>query len=147
MGLSKRHLDTQNETLPVHFDTLAQALKEGLPEALFAYLLGSAASSGTVAPRSDLDIALFLAPDKPADLSLYSRAQDACDRSVGPLRCDLGILNRAEPVYRFEALKGRLLFCRDRETWLRFYSRTCREYEHQLFHYEKQRRYRLESSR
>ena len=58
------------------------------------------------------------------------------------VRCDLGTLNGAEPVYRYEALKGKLLFVRDRERWLQFYSRTCRQYESQMFHYQKQLAYR-----
>ncbi len=147
MGLSKRHLDRQPEVFPVDPDGLGRTLQEALPEAVFAYLLGSASAGGAVPPHGDLDVAVFLAPNSRPDLSLYSRAQQACERSVGLVRCDLGILNRAEPVYRFEALKGRLLFCRDRETSLRFYSLSSREYEHQLFHYEKQRRYRLEAPR
>ena len=52
---------------------------------------------------------------------------------------DLGVLNEKEPVYRFEALKGRLLFTRDLECRLHFYSLTCREYEHWMFHYDKLR--------
>ena len=56
--------------------------------------------------------------------------------------CDIGFLNHAEPVYRFEALRGRLLFTRNVETYLRFFSLTCREYESQLADYERQYRYR-----
>ena len=59
---------------------------------------------------------------------------------------DIGILNGAEPIYRFEALKGRLLFCRDEERYLDFFSLTCREYESQIADYERQRRYRLEGA-
>ena len=119
---------------------------------MFVYLLGSAAS-GTVNAHSDIDFAAYLAaegnapaPPREVDrVSFYDRAAEVVERLVGAVRCDLGILNTAEPVYRFEALKGKLLFIRDREQWLRFYSITCREYEHQMVHYEKQRRYRLEA--
>ena len=38
----------------------------------------------------------------------------------------------------------RLVFTRNRETWLLFFSLTRRVYEHWMVHYEKQRRYRLE---
>jgi hypothetical protein len=48
-------------------------------------------------------------------------------------------------VYRFEALKGRLLFARDRDFLAEFHSLTCREYETQMIHYARQRRYRLEA--
>ena len=64
-------------------------------------------------------------------------------RSVVPdVRCDIGILNSAEPIYRFEALKGRLLFARDQERYVTFFSKTCREYESQMFDYERQLKYR-----
>jgi thiamine monophosphate kinase len=61
------------------------------------------------------------------------------------VRCDAGILNSAEPVYRFEALKGRLLFVHDRVGYAAFYSLTCREYESQMASYERQRLYRQEA--
>jgi len=147
MGLSKRYIDTQERRYSVDFDALRRALEDAVPEALFAYVLGSASSQGVVPPHSDLDIAFFLAGERRPELSFYSRVVEACESVVGPVRCDLGVLNRAEPVYCFEALKGKLLFCRDRESWARFYSRACREYEHWLLHYEKQRRYRLERLR
>ena len=143
MGLSKRYLDTNEQPLVFDPDELARTLEERVPEIIFAYLLGSAAD-GTVGPHSDLDLAVYL-EEKPT-LSLYTDIEKICSEVVGPVRCDIGIVNNAEPVFRFEALKGRLLFTRDRERWLTFYSRTCREYEHQLFDYERQRRYRLESA-
>jgi len=106
--------------------------------------VGSAAR-GVILAHGDLDLAVYCAEP----LSLQQRI--AVTGSVSDLhqgvRCDLGILNRAEPVFRFESLKGRLLFARDEETWLRFYSTTCREYESQMVHYERQRRYRLEQQR
>lgn len=104
--------------------------------------MGSA-KDGVVGPNSDLDLALFLltAPS----LTLYETVGRIVASHVGAgIRADIGILNQAEPVYRFEALKGRLLFCRDEERWLDFYSVTCRLYEHQMADYARQRRYRLE---
>jgi len=141
MGLSKRYLD--RNTSPVKFDPvdLADGLERECPEIIFSLLIGSAAD-GLINPHSDLDLAVFL-EDK-ASLSLYSRVNEICDKIVPGIRCDLGILNNSEPVFRFEALKGRLLFTRDQEVWLKFYSLTCREYEHWMYHYEKQKRYRLE---
>ena len=110
----------------------------------FALIVGSAAR-GVILAHGDLDLAVYCTEP----LSLQQRI--AVTGSVSDLyqgvRCDLGILNRAEPVFRFESLKGRLLFARDEETWLRFYSTTCREYESQMVHYERQRRYRLEQQR
>jgi predicted nucleotidyltransferase len=139
--LSKHYLDTQDEPTPVEADALSRLLAADFPQIGFAYLLGSAAR-GVIAPHSDLDLAVYcLEP-----LSLESRwtlVSGVEDLHRG-VRCDLGFLNYAEPVYWFEALKGRLLFVRDQEQWLHFYSLTCRLYESQIFHYERQRRYRLE---
>jgi len=142
MPLSKRHLDTQEQATPVDADAMAKVLSEEFPQIAFALLLGSAAR-GVVGPHSDLDLAVYCVEPLTLDdrVSLIQRVEDL-HRGV---RCDLGFLNAPEPVYRFEAIQGRLLFARDRELWLRFYSVTCREYESQMFHYEKQHRYRLEA--
>ena len=144
MGISKRHIDTSDREYRVDFDALADALVSGVPQMVFACVLGSAADSGVVKPYSDLDLAVYLEGE--ASMDVYIDIQDICREVVGPVRCDLGSLNRAEPVYRFEALKGRLLFTRDEELWLSFYSLTCREYETQMVHYEKQHKYRLEAT-
>lgn len=142
MPISKRYLDVN--TSPVSFDVkaLGRALEENCSEALFGYLMGSS-TSGTVHPHSDVDIALFVSDS--TGLDFYEKVYETCRLFLGDIRIDLGFLSKAEPVYRFESLKGKLLFCRDQEQWLRFYSVTCRLYEHQMFHYENQRRYRLEA--
>lgn len=145
MGLSKKHLSKNTEPVVFLPDRLAEGIQKNMAMVTFAYLLGSAAEKYTVEPGSDLDLALYLS-GKPT-LELYRLVDEVCLEYVGNnIRCDTGILNNAEPVYRFEALKGRLLFTRDIETWLKFYSRTCREYESQMFHYSKQHQYRLEAS-
>jgi len=142
MSISKRYLDRNTE--PVSFDVqaLGRVLEENCSEVVFGYLMGSSVS-GTVRPHSDVDIAFFVSGA--AGLDFYDRVNETCRSILGDIRVDIGILNHAEPVYRFEALKGKLLFTRDQERWLTFYSVTCREYEHQHFHYDRQRRYRLEA--
>ena len=141
MPLSKHYLDTQEHDVPVDVDGITRLLETGYPQVDFALIVGSAAR-GVICAHGDLDLAVHCTEP----LSLQQRI--AVMGSVSDLhqgvRCDLGILNHAEPVFRFESLKGRLLFARDEETWLRFYSITCREYESQMVHYERQRRYRLE---
>ena len=120
---------------------LSELLKERCPEVRFAFLHGSA-KEGSVKEDSDIDIAFFV-EDKPT-LELYKKVSD-CVHNVAPgVECDTGILNHAEPIYRFEALKGKLLFCREQEEYLRFFSLTCREYESQMADYERQHKYRLE---
>lgn len=143
MGLSKRYIDKNENEVSFSFRELADAVRDGMPDVVFACVLGSTAERSVVKPHSDLDLALYL--DGEPSLEIYEKAQEICTAVVGPVRCDLGILNRAEPVYRFEALKGRLLFTRDEEKWLAFFSLTCREYESRIFSYERQRRYRLEA--
>lgn len=143
MGLSRKHLS--ENFVPVHFDpeVLAVALREKLPEADFCFLMGSSAD-GVVNAFSDLDLAFYLNA-KPS-YSFYGKVMDVVRGVVPEVRCDIGILNAAEPVYRFEALKGRLLFARDQERYSTFFSRTCREYESQMFDYERQRRYRKQAA-
>jgi hypothetical protein len=141
MGLSKRHLNGTAHPIPFNPDALAAILMAGLPEAVFCLLMGSA-TGGTVAAGSDLDLAFYLS-ERPS-LEFYGRVAGAVRSLLPDVRCDTGILNAAEPVYRFEALKGRLLFARDEERYLSFFSRTCREYESQMADYERQLRYRLE---
>ncbi len=144
MGLSKKYLSTNTEPVAFSPERLAEEMQKNMPMVIFAYLIGSATKSCVVEPGSDLDLALYIS-GKPS-LELYERCAVVCEECVGNVRCDVGILNNAEPVYRFEALKGRLLFTRDTDAWLNFYSKACREYESWMFHYEKQHRYRQEAS-
>jgi predicted nucleotidyltransferase len=143
MGISKKYLS--ENFVPVRFDPdqLASALEEQLSEVDFCFLMGSSVS-GAVPAYSDLDLAFYLS-EKPS-YKFYGKAMDVVRRVVPDVRCDVGILNSAEPVYRFEALKGTLLFTRDEERYITFFSRTCREYESQMFDYERQRRYRREAA-
>ena len=143
MGISKRHIDTNEKQITVNFSALKDALKQKVPEIIFACVPGSAATS-VIKPYSDFDLAVFTSV-KP-DFDLYQKIQDTCLDVIGQVRIDLGFLNNAEPVYRYEALKGKLLYTNNEEEWLRFYSLTCREYETQMVHYERQRLYRLEAS-
>ena len=140
MPLSKHYLDTQIHPQTFDPQTLGRELEAALPDAVFAVLLGSA-RDGTVAAHSDLDIAVYM-KNKPS-LETWTHVEEVVTRHLPDTRTDLGFLNQAEPVYRFEALKGRLLFSRDVETWARFFSITCRDYEHQMWDYERQRHYRV----
>jgi Nucleotidyltransferase domain. len=117
-------------------------LMERVPGIVFALVIGSA-RDGVVKPGSDLDLAVYM--DEAPSLELCGAIEQTVLQAVeGDVRVDIGFLNRAEPVYRFEALKGRLLFTHDEERWLRFYSLTCREYEQQMFRYKRQLAYRRE---
>lgn len=140
MPLSKHYIDVHEDQVPLDAGGIARVLETDYPEVSFAVVLGSAAS-GTIAAHSDLDLGVYCAQALSFErrLALITAVEDLHQA----VRCDLGLLDLAEPVFRFEALKGRLIFKRDEESWLRFYSVTCREYESQMFHYDKQRCYRV----
>ena len=142
MGISNRHLNTHEGDIAFNLEALAEKIRLNVPGVSFCLLMGSAVN-GVVKEGSDIDLACYL--DEPASLDFYAVMADAVGKVLPSVRCDIGILNRAEPVYRFEALKGRLLFVRDMETYAEFFSRTCREYESQMFDYERQKRYRMEA--
>ena len=124
-------------------DILSKELLQACPNAIFALLHGSA-MNGKVAAGSDIDIALYL-KNKP-ELDSYLQAVEAVEKACPSARADIGILNSADPIYRFEALKGTLLFNHDQETYLHFFSLTCREYESQLADYQRQHKYRIEAA-
>ncbi len=59
MPLSKHHIDTNTHPVAFDLERLGYALESELTDVLFAYVHGSAAHTGVVAPHSDLDIALL----------------------------------------------------------------------------------------
>lgn len=141
MGLAQRFLTRHSGGF--HFDPerLSRKLESELAEVEFCLLIGSSAD-GIVSEGSDLDLAFYL--NKPFSLDLYSRAVATVASILPAVECDIAILNGAEPVFRFEALKGRLLFTRNLELYTAFFSLSCREYESQMISYARQRRCRLE---
>lgn len=143
MSLSKKHLNTNEHDVPFDVKEISACLKESLSEVSFALLMGSA-QGGIVKMHSDFDIAVYLNPYKPS-LNLYGEIENALEDLLPDVRIDTGILNNAESVYRFEALKGTLLFARDMEVFARFFSLTCREYESQMISYKRQIKYRKEA--
>jgi len=141
MSISQRHINKHSKDIHFNIDELANSIKKELQTVVFCYIFGSSID-GVVRKDSDLDLALYL--NKKANYELYSRIFKIVDKCVPGVVCDIGILNNAEPVFCFEAIKGRLLFARDVERFLRFYSLTCRLYESQMISYERQLKYRLE---
>jgi len=143
MGISRSHLNTHKGNVEFDVQRLSDTIKSRYPDVSFCLLLGSAAD-GLVREGSDVDLACYLS--EPTTLDFYSTIAETVDEVIPDVRCDIGILNRAEPVFRFEALKGKLLFARDMEQYASFFSLTCREYESQMFDYERQRQYRKEAA-
>ena len=143
VSLSQRHLAENAQPVSFDPDELGRALQAQCPGISFAFLMGSGAD-GVVPTESDVDLALYL-NEKP-DVAFYGKVTDAVKTVVPGVRCDIGVLNQAEPVYCFEALKGRRLFARDPEQYQEFFSRTSRDYEERIRHYETQHAYRLEAA-
>ena len=131
-------------TITFAVDRLAAALQERCPDVAFALLHGSA-RAGMVSPGSDVDVAVYC--NRPVSTQSLLGVMEAAACVVPGAECDVGVLNEADTVFCFEALRGRLLFTRDQELYLDFYSRTCREYESQMADYERQHRYRIEARR
>lgn len=143
MSLSTKYLSENKKDIVFSIDTLAMSLKK-LPEISFAYLLGSA-QNGIMKAGSDLDIAIFMDNNSTGSFSIYRNICDCCSALLPGVRIDLGLLNQSQdPVYKYESIKGKLLFAKDTETWLRFFSVNAREYDSQMSHYRKQQRYRME---
>jgi hypothetical protein len=140
MSLSKREFHEGRD--PVTFDppALGAALREACPEVDFALLMGSG-RDGRIPAGGDLDLALGMRGR--LTYELRERISAVVARLAPGVEADLGLFDAAEPVYRFEALKGRLLFTRDQERFLAAFSLACREYESQMRDYERQAAYRL----
>ncbi|GEM_PF-703235 len=129
-----------NVPLCLTWDGIARYLREHCPEVQFALVHGSAAT-GVIGLHSDLDLAIYTSKT----LSLHRMvaiSQEITERHQG-VRCDLGILNRADPVYAFETLKGKRILCRCESAFARFYSETCRRYEFAMAAYQRQKAHRI----
>ncbi len=118
-------------------EQLGIAIESTVPEVDFAILHGSS-RDGEILPGSDIDIALWL--NKKNSLDVYNKIFIAVEKVVNCSDIDLGFLNSTDIVYRFEALKGKLLFARDIEQYQSYFSLTCRLYENQMYRYEYQNR-------
>ncbi|MBM4320254.1 MAG: nucleotidyltransferase domain-containing protein [Deltaproteobacteria bacterium] len=111
---------------------LAELVRTALdpePRLIFALGFGSR-FSGNPRPGSDLDLGLWFGTKVGfADLA------ELClriERATGIEPVDLVLLELADPLLRFEALRGKLLLCRDWEAYARFFSLTCREHEEEM---------------
>ena len=124
------------------FDPLAfgKELQSECPEVEFVLLMGSG-RDGTIPPGGDLDLAVGMRGR--LTYELRGRIARVASRLIPGVDVDVGRFDEAEPVYRFEALKGRLLFARDSERFHSAFSLACREYESQMRDYERQASYRL----
>lgn len=88
------------------------------------------AQDGQIPQGGDLDIGVFF--EAPPSLDELADLRSDLQQALGFEEIDLVVLNRANPVLRFEALSGRSLFCRDPGRRADFASLTAREYEDEM---------------
>ncbi len=121
-------------------EKLSEILEQSVPEIDFALIFGSS-QKGEIKESADIDIAIYINTHPTIDLFLKIVRKV---ENYTKCRCDLSILNTATEIFRFEALKGKLLFVRDNkiDDYAQFYSLTCREYEEKIIWMKKQLSYR-----
>lgn len=129
-------------------DELGRELEKSLPQVQFAFLLGSSIQ-GLVPAYSDLDVAVYFRTDFKPSFETITDIMSEVEKLIGEdIDVDPGILNTAGVVYRFETLKGKRLFVRPEamEQYVRFYVRTCKEYEDYIYRMRRYSKYRRELS-
>jgi predicted nucleotidyltransferase len=99
------------------------------PRVIAAWVFGSA-RSGLVPPDGDLDIAVLT--DAPLSLDELADLRGALQEASRIDQIDLILLEGAGAILRFEAVCGRLLFCRDEQIRAGFASLAAREYEDEM---------------
>jgi predicted nucleotidyltransferase len=106
-----------------------QLVWQTMPHVIAAWAFGSA-QGGIVSDDSDVDIGVLMdqSPSFEEQVDLLTRLQKAIQIE----EVDLIILNNANPHLRFEAISGKLLFCRDPSRKAAFVSLTAREYEDEM---------------
>jgi predicted nucleotidyltransferase len=104
----------------IDIERLSRALASA-PAIRFALLFGSARTGSVPQADSDVDVGIYLdhKPEFEEQADLLGLIQDAVQSD----KVDLVFLNLTKnAVLRREALKGRLLLCRDREAYADFFS-------------------------
>ncbi|MDR1022526.1 MAG: nucleotidyltransferase domain-containing protein [Prevotellaceae bacterium] len=128
---------TKNIDIPL----IAQKIREHFSDISFAYIFGSS-QGGVVKSGSDVDVAVYYTgSDVFARFAVEAQVENVVGNAI-PI--DVVVLQKADPVLAFEALKGKLLFVRDEnmEEYTNFYTRTCRLYEDEIYWMKKRLEYR-----
>lgn len=129
------------ESLSINIPLIAQEIREHFPDIAFAYLFGSS-QDGVVKSGSDVDVAIYYTGN---DLFARFGVEAQVEKAIGcDVPVDVVMLQKADPVLAFEALKGKLLFLRNEnmEEYADFYTRTCRLYEDEMYWMKKRLEYR-----
>ncbi len=115
------------ELVQVDVDRLSVFFRSD-PNVVCATVFGSS-SDGTVAPGSDLDVAVLFRDPPAAGEATLRYYTSLCDAVPEVERVDFVSLNQANPILAFEALRGRLCCKNDPDVTAAFTSLVCREYE------------------
>jgi predicted nucleotidyltransferase len=121
---------------------LARHLEKKFPGICFAYIFGSAAS-GNLSPLSDIDIAIYLELHTDR-IKLLPEIIGEVEKIFPGRETDIVLLNDAGELIAMEALKGKILFIREKmlDLHAEFYSLTCRLSEDRLAWMKRQLNYR-----
>lgn len=106
----------------------------------FALLFGSSQEGCLIKDDADIDIAVHLVEHPTSDM--MAEIVGLCQDALQYEHIDLVVLNTSDPILSFEALSGKLLVCNNRETFLSFFSRTCRQYEDEMLRIKRSLSYR-----
>jgi len=115
------------------------------PDVVCATVFGSA-QEGTVRPEGDLDVAVLFAGDPPTGGALLEFYCRLCNAMPAVEAVDLVVLNTANPILSFEAIRGRFVAKNDPDLTAAFFSLVCREYEDVMGNLRHQRRLRREAA-
>lgn len=116
-----------SDPVTVDFDRLAAFFRSDSNVAC-ATVFGSAAD-GTVAPGSDLDIAVLFREPPAAGEATLRYYSSLCDAVPEVDRVDFISLNQANTILAFEVLRGRMCCKNDPGATAAFTSLACLEYE------------------
>jgi predicted nucleotidyltransferase len=117
---------------------LTQALQRD-KRVSFAYLFGSALDGKL--PRQDADIDIGVYIEGKINYDVVIDIMGLCQEALGYEKVDIALLNRANPILRFEVISGRPLVIKDKELHATFFSLTCREYEDEMMRLRKAKEY------
>jgi predicted nucleotidyltransferase len=104
------------------------------PNVIAVWAFGSA-QTGEVKRGSDADVAVW--GERLFTLDERLQILDQLQAQLQFDDIDLIILNNANVILRFEAVSGRLLFCRDMQQMAAFVSLTAREYEDEMAQWQR----------
>ena len=107
----------------------AEVVWKAAPNVIAVWAFGSA-QDGHIREGGDLDIGILF--ESPPSLDELAELRSDLQQALRFDEIDLVALNRANPLLRFEALSGRLIFCRDLVSRADFASLTAREYEDEM---------------